>query len=123
MRVMIPVCSAGSNQTGESETCTAHVNCPAGASERPAGASERPCAAAGTGTRLASRVRARARIVIRRRAFMDCLLSALSGKSAGVRQAYHAWFLTGPPRRDRTWREENVHESQSGERLRASPQG
>src|SRR2546428_7773510 len=123
MRVMMPVCSEGSNQTGESETCTAYVVCPAGASARPAGASARPCAAAGTGTRLASRVRARARIVIRRRAFMDCLLSTLSGKSAGVRQAYHAWFLTGPPRRDRTWREEDVHENQSGERLRPSPQG
>src|SRR5882762_11952207 len=39
--VMMPVVSAGSNQPGASEMCTAHVSCPTGASERPAGASER----------------------------------------------------------------------------------
>src|SRR5882762_8574961 len=32
--VMMPVVSAGSNHDGASETCTAHVSCPAGGSER-----------------------------------------------------------------------------------------
>ena len=36
---MIPVVSAGSNQLGASETCTAHVSSPSGAAVTTAGAS------------------------------------------------------------------------------------
>src|SRR5438093_2494704 len=35
--VMIPLVSAGSNQVGASETCTAHVSCPSGAARVAAG--------------------------------------------------------------------------------------
>src|SRR5439155_8497212 len=62
---MIPVCSAGSNQIGASEMWTAHVICPAGASER-------ACASPGVGAYGANEASSTARIRIEseRRAFM-----------------------------------------------------
>src|SRR2546428_4660426 len=72
---MMPVCSAGSNQVGASDTCTAKVICPAGA-----------CATAGPGVTLESTITERIGIASER-AVMDDLLWELEASSADRRDS------------------------------------
>src|SRR2546425_1705012 len=74
---MIPVCSAGSNQIGASEMWTAHVICPAGASDR-------ACASTGAGADGARRATRRIRIGSGRRAFMAVSLRAEKEVASGA---------------------------------------
>src|SRR5437870_4627967 len=74
---MIPVCSAGSNQIGASEMWTAHVICPAGASER-------ACASPGVGAYGTRRASRRIRIASERRAFMGVSLRAEKDAASGA---------------------------------------